>query len=285
MFKGLVGLVTGGSSGLGRATAELLVKQGGRVIICDLPSSNGQETAKQFGENAAFVPTDVTSEQDVKNALQTTKDKFGRLDVAVNCAGIATAARTYNFKKEQPFDLKAFKKTIEVNLIGTFNVIRLAAGLIGKNAPDADGQRGVIVNTASIAAFDGQIGQAAYAASKAGVVGMTLPIARDLSKHGIRIGQAAYAASKAGVVGMTLPIARDLSKHGIRVVTIAPGLFRTPMMSQLPEPAIKELEASVPFPARLGQPAEYALLVQAVIQNPMLNGETIRIDGSLRMQP
>ncbi|KAJ2954315.1 hypothetical protein O0L34_g2568 [Tuta absoluta] len=255
MFKGLVGLVTGGSSGLGRATAELLVKQGGRVIICDLPSSKGHEIAKQFGENAAFVPTDVTSEQDVKNALQTTKDKFGRLDVAVNCAGVATAARTYNFKKDQPFDLKSFQKTIQVNLIGTFNVIRLAAGLIGKNAPDADGQRGVIVNTASIAAYDGQI------------------------------GQAAYAASKAGVVGMTLPIARDLSKHGIRVVTIAPGLFRTPMLELLPEPAIKELESSVPFPSRLGQPAEYAHLVSTIIQNPMLNGETIRIDGSLRMQP
>ncbi|XP_045784022.1 3-hydroxyacyl-CoA dehydrogenase type-2 isoform X2 [Maniola jurtina] len=197
----------------------------------------------------------VTSEQDVKSALQTTVDKFGRLDVVVNCAGVATATRTYNFKKNQPFDLKAFQKTVEVNLIGTFNVIRLAAGLIGKNAPDADGQRGVIINTASVAAFDGQI------------------------------GQAAYSASKAGVVGMTLPIARDLSKQGIRVITIAPGLFRTPMLEQLPEAAIKELESTVPFPSRLGHPHEYALLVQSIIQNPMLNGETIRIDGSLRMQP
>ncbi|KAH9627968.1 hypothetical protein HF086_017943 [Spodoptera exigua] len=207
MFKGLVGLVTGGASGLGRATVEQLLKQGGRVVICDLPSSPGQETAKQLKENVAFVP--VTSEKDVKNALQTTIDKFGRLDVVVNCAGIATASRVYNFKKDQPFDLKSFQKTIEVNLIGTFNVIRLSAGLIGKNAPDADGQRGVIVNTASVAAFDGQ----------------------------------------------------------------------------LPEPAIKSLEATVPFPPRLGHPQEFALLVQSIIQNPMLNGETIRLDGSLRMQP
>ncbi|VVC86213.1 3-hydroxyacyl-CoA dehydrogenase type-2-like [Leptidea sinapis] len=255
MFKGLVGLVTGGASGLGKATAELIIKQGGRVVICDLPSAPGANTAKALGENAAFAPVDVTSEKDIKNALQTTVDKFGRLDVAVNCAGIASAARTYNFKKDQPFDLELFRTTVEVNLVGTFNVIRLVAGLIGKNAPNADGQRGVIINTASIAAFDGQI------------------------------GQAAYAASKAGVVGMTLAIARDLSKQGIRVVTIAPGLFRTPMMELLPEPAIKQLEASVPFPPRLGHPHEYALLVQSIIQNPMLNGETIRLDGSLRMQP
>ncbi|XP_050360921.1 3-hydroxyacyl-CoA dehydrogenase type-2 [Nymphalis io] len=255
MFKGLVGLITGGASGLGRATAEQILKQGGSVVICDLPSSKGQETAKQLGQNVAFVPVDVTSEQDVKGALQATVDKFGRLDVTVNCAGIATSSRTYNFKKNQPFDLKLFQKTIEVNIIGTFNVIRLAAGLIGKNAPDSDGQRGVIINTASIAAFDGQV------------------------------GQAAYSASKAGVVGMTLPIARDLSKQGIRVVTIAPGLFRTPMLELLPENAIRNLEASVPFPSRLGYPHEYALLVQSIIQNPMLNGETIRLDGSLRMQP
>ncbi|XP_026315745.1 3-hydroxyacyl-CoA dehydrogenase type-2 [Hyposmocoma kahamanoa] len=255
MFKGLVALVTGGASGLGRATVEHLVKQGGRVIICDLPSNSGHETAKQIGQNAAFVPVDVTKETDVKNALQTTQDKFGRLDVAVNCAGIASASRVYNFKKDQPFDLQVFQKTIEVNLIGTFNVIRLSAGMIGKNAPDADGQRGVIINTASVAAFDGQI------------------------------GQAAYSASKAGVVGMTLPIARDLAKQGIRVVTIAPGLFRTSMLSQLPEPAIKMLEASVPFPSRLGHPHEYAVLVQSIIENPMLNGETIRLDGSIRMQP
>ncbi|CAH0716403.1 unnamed protein product, partial [Brenthis ino] len=255
MLKGLVGLVSGGASGLGRATAELLVKQGGSVIICDLPSSNGQYTAKQLGQNVAFVPTDVTSELDVKKALQTVVDKFGRLDVAVNCAGIGSGIRTYNFKTNQPFDLKLFQKVIEVNLIGTFNVIRLAAGLIGKNAPDADGQRGVIINTASIAAFDGQI------------------------------GQAAYSASKAGVVGMTLPIARDLSKQGIRVVTIAPGLFRTPLLEKLPEAAIRQLEASVPFPPRLGAPHEFAAFVQAIIQNPMLNGETIRLDGSLRMQP
>ncbi|XP_048005312.1 3-hydroxyacyl-CoA dehydrogenase type-2 [Leguminivora glycinivorella] len=255
MLKGLVGLVTGGGSGLGLATAELLLQQGGRVVICDLPTSGGRDAAKRLGENAAFVPVDVTSEADVKTALQSTKDRFGRLDVAVNCAGIVSAQRIYNFKKDQPFDLKTFQKTVEVNLVGTFNVIRLAAGMIGKNAPDADGQRGVIVNTASVAAFDGQI------------------------------GQAAYSASKAGVVGMTLPIARDLAKQGIRVVTIAPGLFRTPMMEQMPEPAITALEAQVPFPPRLGQPSEFAQLVDAIIRNPMLNGETIRLDGSIRMQP
>ncbi|XP_063633714.1 3-hydroxyacyl-CoA dehydrogenase type-2 [Cydia splendana] len=255
MLKGLVGLVTGGGSGLGLATAELLLQQGGRVVICDLPTSDGRDAAKRLGENAAFVPVDVTSESDVKTALQSTKDRFGRLDVAVNCAGVASAQRIYNFKKDQPFDLKTFQKTVEVNLVGTFNVIRLAAGMIGRNAPDADGQRGVIVNTASVAAFDGQI------------------------------GQAAYSASKAGVVGMTLPIARDLAKQGIRVVTIAPGLFRTPMMKQMPEPAIKALEAQVPFPPRLGLPSEFAQLVEAIIRNPMLNGETIRLDGSIRMQP
>lgn len=255
MFKGLVGLVTGSASGLGRATAEHLIKQGGRVVLCDLANSNGPKVAKELGANAAFVPVDVTSEKDVKTALQETTDKFGRLDVAVNCAGVATATRTYNFKKNEPFNLDEFQRTIQVNLIGTFNVIRLSVGLIGKNSPNGDGQRGVIVNTASVAAFDGQI------------------------------GQAAYAASKAGVVGMTLPIARDLSKQGIRVVTIAPGLFRTPMIEQLPEKAIEALEATVPFPSRLGNPKEFALLVQAIIENPMLNGETIRLDGCLRMQP
>lgn len=254
MFKGLVGLVTGGASGLGRATVEQLLKQGGRVVVCDLPSSGGQELVKQLGQDAAFVPVDVSSEQDVKNALQVTRDKFGRLDVAVNCAGVATACRVYNFKKDIPFDLKMFQNTVNVNLIGTFNVIRLAAGMIGKNAPNGDGQRGVIINTASVAAYDGQI------------------------------GQAAYSASKAGVVGMTLPIARDLAKQGIRVVTIAPGLFRTPLLEQLPEPAIKELESNIPFPSRLGHPNEFALLVQSIIENPMLNGETIRLDASIRLK-
>ncbi|CAG9558281.1 unnamed protein product [Danaus chrysippus] len=251
---GLVGLVTGGASGLGRGTAEHLVKHGGRVVICDLPSSKGREAAKQLAGNGAFVPVDVTSEDDVKNALQTTVDKFGRLDVVVNCAGIITASRVYNVKKDQPFDLKAFQRTIDVNLIGTFNVIRLAVGLISKNASDGDGQRGVIINTSSVAAFDGQI------------------------------GQAAYSASKAGIVGMTLPLARDLAKQGIRVVTIAPGMFRTPLVDAMPEKVLRELEAGVPFPSRLGQPHEFALLVQSIIQNPMLNGETIRLDGALRMQ-
>ncbi|XP_041986667.1 3-hydroxyacyl-CoA dehydrogenase type-2 [Aricia agestis] len=253
MLKGLVGLVTGGASGLGRGTAEYLIKQGGRIVICDLPNSKGHEVAKSMGENAAFVPVDVTSESDVKNALQATVDKFGRLDVAVNCAGVLHGALTYNFKKNEAYNLEAFQRVVNINLIGSFNVIRLAAGLIGKNAPDADGQRGVIVNTASIAAFEGQK------------------------------GQAAYSASKGAIVGMTLPIARDLSSQGIRVVTIAPGFYSTPMTSSLEKKVGDSLISANQFPKRAGRVEEYAMLVQHIIQNTMLNGETIRLDAALRL--
>ena len=255
MLKGITGLVTGGASGLGRATAERLVQQGGRVVICDLPKTEGASLADKLGENAVFAPTDVTSEEDLTKALEIVQEKFKRLDVLVNCAGIGIAARTYNFKKNAPHSLEDFKKTLLVNTGGTFNAIRLSVGLMGKNEPGEDGQRGVIVNTASVAAFDGQI------------------------------GQAAYSASKGGIVGMTLPIARDLASQGIRVCTIAPGLFNTPLLAALPAKVKAALSQTVPFPSRLGNPEEYAQLVEAIINNRMLNGETIRLDGALRMQP
>ncbi|GAB0089357.1 3-hydroxyacyl-CoA dehydrogenase type-2 [Sergentomyia squamirostris] len=255
MFKTAVALVTGGASGLGRATAERFAKAGARVVVCDLKTSKGEEVSKELGSNTVFVPVDVTSEVDVTNALKVAKDKFGRLDVAVNCAGTAVAFKTYNFNKKLPHKLEDFARVLTVNTVGTFNVVRLSAGLMGENEPNVDGQRGVIVNTASVAAYDGQI------------------------------GQAAYSASKGAVVGMTLPIARDLSTHGIRVVTIAPGLFDTPMLQSLPDKVRAFLAKTVPFPQRLGNPDEYAQLVESIVNNPLLNGETIRLDGALRMMP
>lgn len=220
-----------------------------------MPSSQGEQVAKELGDNVVFAPLDVSSEKDVTEALNIAKSKFGRLDVAVNCAGIGIAVRTYNYKKNAPHRLEDFTRVITINTIGSFNVIRLSAGLMGENAPNADGQRGVIINTASVAAYDGQI------------------------------GQAAYSASKAAIVGMTLPIARDLSTHGIRINTIAPGLFNTPLLASLPEKVRGALAATVPFPSRLGNPEEYAQLVEAIVDNPMINAETIRIDGAIRMQP
>ena len=205
--------------------------------------------------NAIFNPTDVTKEDDVKKALEVARSNFGKLDVLVNCAGIGVAFRTYNINKKRAHALEDFQKVINVNLVGTFNAIRLACDSFALNEPNKDGQRGVIVNTASVAAYDGQI------------------------------GQAAYAASKGGVVSMTLPIARDLSNMGVRVCTIAPGLFNTPMLASLPEKVKKFLASTVPFPSRLGDPSEYAQLVQSIVENPMLNGEVIRLDGALRMQP
>ncbi|XP_077185851.1 3-hydroxyacyl-CoA dehydrogenase type-2 isoform X2 [Paroedura picta] len=251
----MVGLVTGGASGLGRATAERLVQQGGRAVLLDLPTSEGETVAKALGEHCVFAPADVTSESDVKAALALTQEKFGRLDVTVNCAGVAVAFKTYNMKRDLPHTLEDFQRVINVNIAGTFNVIRLAVGLMGRNEPDADGHRGVIVNTASVAAFEGQV------------------------------GQAAYSASKGGIVGMTLPIARDLAPMGIRVVTIAPGLFATPLLAMLPEKVRTFLARQVPFPSRLGAPEEYAHLVQCIVENPMINGEVIRLDGAIRMQP
>ncbi|XP_074387376.1 3-hydroxyacyl-CoA dehydrogenase type-2 [Zonotrichia albicollis] len=253
--QGSVALVTGGGSGLGRATAERLLERGARVLLLDLPSSGGAELARELGESCAFAAADVTSPEQVSAALGVVQKKFGRLDLAVNCAGIGIAVKTYNSKKDKVHDLEDFQRVINVNLVGTFNVIRLSAQLMSHNKPDTDGHRGLVVNTASVAAFEGQV------------------------------GQAAYSASKGGIVGMTLPIARDLAPLGIRVVTIAPGLFSTPLLAGLPEKVRRFLGQQVPFPSRLGDPAEFAHLVQALAENPMVNGEVVRLDGALRMQP
>jgi len=252
-IAGTVALVTGGASGLGAATVRELLAQGGKAMIVDRPQSDGAKLAAELGANAAFVAADVTSDAEVTAAVQQTMEKFGAIHINVNCAGTGAAMKTTS--KGGPMPLEIFAKVIEINLIGTFNVLRLCAMQMTKNAPNADGERGVIVNTASVAAFDGQI------------------------------GQAAYAASKGGVVGMTLPIARDLSSLGIRVCTIAPGLFLTPMMMGLSAEAQKSLGAQVPFPPRLGDPKEYAQLAMSIVENHMLNGETIRLDGAIRMAP
>jgi len=256
MLKNVVGLVTGGASGLGKATVERFVREGAKVALVDLKASKGAEVVKEIGsDNCIFIPADITKEGDIKDALAEIESKFNRLDTAVSCAGIGVAFKTYNFNKGFAHSLEDFTKVQMVNTIGTFNVIRLSAGLMGKNDPDVDGQRGVLIQTASIAAYDGQM------------------------------GQAAYAASKGAIVGMTLPIARDLASHGIRCVTIAPGLFDTPLLASLPEKVRNFLAKNVPHPSRLGKPDEYAALVQHVVNNKMLNGEVIRIDGALRMMP
>ena len=244
-------LVTGGASGLGLATARRLHEGGATVVVVDLPSSRGEAVAKDLGGRAAFAPADVTSESEVTAAVATAGD-LGPLRIVVNCAGIGNAFRTVG--KRGAFPLAEFTKVIHVNLIGTFNVIRLAAERIAQADPVGE-ERGVIVNTASVAAFEGQI------------------------------GQAAYSASKGGIVGMTLPIARDLAALKIRVVTIAPGLFHTPLFATLSGDAIAALGAQVPHPARLGDPAEFAALAAHIVENPMLNGETIRLDGAIRMAP
>jgi NAD(P)-dependent dehydrogenase (short-subunit alcohol dehydrogenase family) len=251
-MKGLGAIVTGGGSGLGEAAARAFAAKGVKVAIFDLAKSNGVAIAKELG--GVFVEADVTNSEQLAAGIDRAVQALGAVHILVNCAGIATAGKTLG-KEDKPLDLEPFRRTIEINLIGTFNAIRLAAAKMAKNTPNADGERGVIINTASIAAFDGQI------------------------------GQAAYAASKGGVVGITLPIARDLASYGIRVCTIAPGIFETPMLMGLPEPARKALGASVPFPQRLGRPAEYAALACQIVENAMLNGETIRLDGAIRMQP
>ena len=244
-------IVTGGASGLGRATAQALTDAGAKVVLADLPSSPGAQTAEELGEGAVFVPTDVTDPDAVQEAVDTASG-LAPLRVAVNCAGVGTPGRVLS--RKGPLDLDQFAFVVKVNLIGTFNVIRLAAAAMAETEP-VEGERGVIVNTASVAAFEGQI------------------------------GQAAYSASKGGVVGMTLPIARDLAERLIRVCTIAPGLFSTPMLHGLPEEAKASLAASVPMPARLGDPSEYAALAAHIVANPMLNGEVIRLDGAIRMAP
>jgi NAD(P)-dependent dehydrogenase (short-subunit alcohol dehydrogenase family) len=248
-----VALVTGGASGLGEATVRTLADAGGRVMILDRPGSPGEAIAAELGDGVAFSPADVTDEGQVAAAVARTVERFGTVHVAVNCAGVGIAMRTVTREGPHPLDL--FTKVIQVNLIGTFNVIRLAAAQMAKNTPNAEGERGVVVNTASVAAYDGQI------------------------------GQAAYSASKGGVVGMTLPIARDLASLGIRVLTIAPGTFDTPMLAMAPEPLRQALAAQIPFPSRLGRPSEYAALVRHILENAMLNGETIRLDGAIRMAP
>ncbi|MEQ8673910.1 MAG: 3-hydroxyacyl-CoA dehydrogenase [Aggregatilineales bacterium] len=251
---GLVALVTGGASGLGGATVRRLVAGGAKVVIADRDTENGQALADELGHNAAFTSTDVTDAEQVQAALDTAMERFGKLNVLVNCAGVGMAMRTYH-PKHGAHPLEVFATVIQINLIGTFNCIRLAAGMMAQNTPNDNDERGVIINTASVAAYDGQI------------------------------GQAAYSASKGGIVGMTLPIARDLAQSGIRVMTIAPGLFNTPLLAALPEEAKASLGKQVPFPPRLGDPAEYAQLAQAIIENPMLNGEVIRLDGAIRMSP
>jgi NAD(P)-dependent dehydrogenase (short-subunit alcohol dehydrogenase family) len=248
-----VALVTGGASGLGAATVEQLHAAGAKVVIADLDTARGEALAATLGERARFVKCNVASAEEGEAAVQAAVSAFGSLQLLVNCAGVGTPAKMLG--KDGPLKLDVFDRIIQINLVGTFNMMRLAAAAMATNTPNADGERGLLVNTASVAAFDGQI------------------------------GQPAYAASKAGVVGMTLPIARELARSGIRCVTIAPGLFETPMMAALPEEARASLGASVPFPARLGRPAEFAQLVGAIVENPMLNGETIRLDGALRMAP
>ncbi len=252
-LKNAVALISGGGSGLGEATVREFVGAGAKVTVLDLPSSPGARVAEALGDNCLFAAADVSSAEAVADAIEKTVARFGTVHVAVSCAGIGRAQRTVT--KEGPHSLGLFNKVIQVNLVGTFNVVRLAAAQMSKNEPNADGERGVIVNTASIAAFEGQI------------------------------GQAAYSASKGGVVAMTLTIARDLASLGIRVCTIAPGTFDTPMLAGLPEPARQALGAGIPFPRRLGRPPEYAALARHIVENAMLNGETIRLDGALRMPP
>ena len=244
-------LVTGGASGLGAATARLLIGQGGCIVIADINETAGQNMAAELGDRARFVRTDVTNEVSVQDAVSLSVTTFGGLHGVINAAGIAVAKRTLG--KNGPHSLESFVRVIQINLVGTFNVIRLAVNAIVDGEPAEDDERGVIINTASVSAFDGQI------------------------------GQAAYSASKGGVVGMTLPIARELAKFGVRVMTIAPGIFDTPLLQTLPENIQKALAAGIPFPQRLGDPNEFASLVCHFAENPSLNGETVRLDGAVRL--
>jgi NAD(P)-dependent dehydrogenase (short-subunit alcohol dehydrogenase family) len=246
-------IVTGGASGLGRAAVEAIVGAGGRAVILDVNADAGTAAERAFGESSRFTQADVSSEAQVTAAVELAVGAFGALHGVVNAAGIGQAAKVLG--KHGPHPLDMFEKTIRVNLVGTFNVIRLGAAAMAQNSPDSNGERGVIINTASIAAFDGQI------------------------------GQPAYAASKGGIVALTLPVAREFAALGIRVVTVAPGIFDTPLLAALPDAARLSLGQQVPFPSRLGRPAEYAALVRHIIENQMLNGEVIRLDGALRMAP
>ncbi|MGE5466336.1 MAG: 3-hydroxyacyl-CoA dehydrogenase [Ignavibacteria bacterium] len=252
-IKGSVFVVTGGASGLGAGTVRLLAAEGAKVVIADLNQAGGEALAAELGSNARFALTNVADEASAQATIALALSEFGGLHGLVNCAGIVVGEKTIG--KEGPHALASFKRVIDVNLVGTFNMIRLAADAMSKAEPNQAGERGVIVNTASVAAFDGQM------------------------------GQAAYAASKGGIVGMTLPIARDLARNGIRVMTIAPGIFETPMLLGMPAEVQEALGKMVPFPSRLGKPAEYAALVKHIAENVMLNGEVIRLDGAIRMQP
>jgi len=251
--KDVVALVTGGASGLGEASIMELVKKGARATIIDVDVEKGEKLAAAIGANTIFIKTDVTSEADVRQAIQKTIEAFGKVNVVINCAGIVNPGKLVG--RKGPLPLEAFNKVLQINLVGTLNVIRLAVEQMMNNTPGEEGEKGVIVNSASIAAFEGQI------------------------------GQVAYSASKAGIVGMTLPIAREISDYGMRIVTIAPGIFDTPMMAGLP-PAVKEdMAKTVPFPRRLGNPVEFARMAMHIIENIMLNGCCIRLDGALRMPP
>lgn len=252
-LAGSVFLVTGGASGLGEGTVRELVRGGAKVVIADLNRQAGEALAAELGAAARFVETNVADEASAQGAIKAAVQAFGGLQGLVNCAGVAIGEKVLG--REAPHALATFKRVLEINLAGSFNMIRLAAEAMAQGQPNAGGERGVIVNTASVAAFDGQI------------------------------GQAAYSASKGGIVGMTLPIARELAKFGIRVMTIAPGIFETPMMKGMPQEVQDSLGRMVPFPSRLGRPAEYAALVRHIAENPMLNGEVIRLDGAIRMQP
>ena len=251
--SGKVALITGGASGLGLATARALSLEGARIMLLDLNEENAKKELESLGKEASFYTANVTDEGSVASAIDATMKKFGAINIAINCAGIGSASKTVGRDGAHPLDY--FKTVLDINLTGTFNVIRLAAVEMGKNEPEKDGECGVIINTASVAAFDGQI------------------------------GQAAYSASKGGVVGMTLPIARDLARMGIRVNTIAPGIFDTPMMSMATDEVRLPLIEMTQFPKRLGLPEEYASLAKHIVENPFLNGETIRLDGGIRMAP
>jgi len=246
-----IAVITGGASGLGEACVRSLVAGGARVCIFDLATERGAKIADEIGKNVIFAQTDVTSEESVQSSIKKTVDAFGGLNVAINCAGIGDPAKA--FSKKGPMPLSFFNRMVQINLVGTFNVIRLVIEQMIRNIPNDEGERGVIINTSSAAAFDGQI------------------------------GQPAYSASKAAVAGMTLPLARECAEYGIRVMTVAPGLFATPMLASLPREAQDSLGNMTPFPKRLGRPPEYALLAMQIIENPMLNGEVIRLDGAIRM--
>lgn len=252
-IDGKTAIVTGGASGLGEAAALRLANAGANVVIADLNEEKGTALAQKIGDKAVFVKANMTSTDDIKKVCATAMDKFGAVHILVNNAGIGSAGRTIG--KDGPWNIDWFKMVIDINLVGAFNMLSNAAFEMNKNEPDDSNEKGVIINVASVAAFDGQI------------------------------GQAAYSASKGGVVAMTLPVARDLSRHNIRVCTVAPGIFDTPMMQQLPEAARASLGQQVPFPQRLGNPDEFAALIQHIVENSYLNGETIRLDGSIRMQP